>query len=70
MMVLNVLFVMICKVGKLLGVLVSSGTYVIEYSTDETVMRLGSVKVGDCVVLIDDLIVMGGMVLVGFNFVD
>jgi hypothetical protein len=40
-------FVMIRKAGKLPGVLVSSGKYVTEYSTDETVMRLGSVKAGD-----------------------
>ena len=69
-MALNVPFVMIRKAGKLPGVLVSSGTYVTEYSTDETVMRLGSVKAGDRVVLIDDLIATGGTALGGFNLVD
>ena len=48
---LKIPFVMIRKAGKLPGVLVSSGKYVTEYSTDETVMRLGSVKAGDRVVL-------------------
>ena len=34
---------MIRKAGKLPGVLVSSGEYVTEYSTDETVMRFGAI---------------------------
>ena len=59
-MALDIPFVMIRKAGKLPGVLVSSGKYVTEYSTDETVMRLGSVKAGDRVVLVDDLIATGG----------
>ena len=58
------------KAGKLPGVLVSSGKYVTEYSTDETVMRLGSVKAGDRVVLVDDLIATGGTALAGFDLVD
>lgn len=69
-MALNIPFVMIRKAGKLPGVLVSSGKYVTEYSTDETVMRLGSVKAGDRVVLVDDLIATGGTALAGFNLVD
>lgn len=67
---LKVPFVMIRKAGKLPGVLVTSGTYVTEYSTDETVMRLGSVRAGDRVVLIDDLIATGGTALAGFDLVD
>lgn len=67
---LNLPFVMIRKAGKLPGVLVSSGQYVTEYSTDETVMRLGSVTAGDRVVLIDDLIATGGTALAGFDLVD
>jgi adenine phosphoribosyltransferase len=51
-------------------VLVSSGQYVTEYSTDETVMRLGSVTSGDRVVLVDDLIATGGTALAGFDLVD
>ena len=66
---LNLPFVMIRKAGKLPGVLVSSGAYVTEYSTDETVMRLGSVTKGDRVVLIDDLIATGGTALAGFDLV-
>lgn len=69
-MALNIPFVMIRKAGKLPGVLVSSGKYVTEYSTDETVMRLGSVREGDRVVLIDDLIATGGTAIAGFNLVD
>jgi len=67
---LNVPFVMIRKAGKLPGVLVSSGTYETEYSKDETVMRLGSVRAGDRVVLVDDLIATGGTAIAGFNLVD
>eukprot|EP00239_Pterosperma_sp_CCMP1384_P002890 CAMPEP_0197849390 /NCGR_PEP_ID=MMETSP1438-20131217/11885_1 /TAXON_ID=1461541 /ORGANISM="Pterosperma sp., Strain CCMP1384" /LENGTH=241 /DNA_ID=CAMNT_0043462053 /DNA_START=65 /DNA_END=790 /DNA_ORIENTATION=+ len=67
---LKIPFVMIRKAGKLPGVLVSSGKYTTEYSTDETVMRLGSVKAGDRVVLIDDLIATGGTALAGFDLVD
>ena len=67
---LGIPFVMIRKAGKLPGVLVSSGAYVTEYSTDETVIRLGSVKAGDRVVLVDDLIATGGMALAGFDLVD
>ena len=67
---LKIPFVMIRKAGKLPGVLVSSGKYVTEYSTDETVMRLGSVKAGDRVVLVDDLIATGGTALAGFDLVD
>jgi len=67
---LEIPFVMIRKAGKLPGVLVSSGKYTTEYSTDETVMRLGSVKAGDRVVLVDDLIATGGTALAGFDLVD
>ena len=67
---LKIPFVMIRKAGKLPGVLVTSGKYVTEYSTDETVMRLGSVKAGDRVVLVDDLIATGGTALAGFDLVD
>lgn len=67
---LKIPFVMIRKSGKLPGVLVTSGKYVTEYSTDETVMRLGSVKAGDRVVLVDDLIATGGTALAGFDLVD
>ena len=63
-------FVMIRKAGKLPGVLVSSGKYVTEYSTDETVMRVGAISSGDRVVLIDDLIATGGTALAGFDLVD
>ena len=67
---LGVPFVMIRKAGKLPGVLVSSGEYQTEYSTDETVMRLGSVSAGDRVVLVDDLIATGGTAIAGFELVD
>ena len=60
-------FVMIRKAGKLPGVLVSSGEYVTEYSTDETVMRFGAIDETDRVVLIDDLIATGGTALAGFE---
>ncbi len=63
-------FVMIRKAGKLPGVLVSSGQYQTEYSTDETVMRFGSVGVGDRVVLVDDLIATGGTAIAGFELID
>lgn len=63
-------FVMIRKAGKLPGVLVSSGQYQTEYSTDETVMRLGSVSAGDRVVLVDDLVATGGTAIAGFELVD
>ena len=69
-MELNVPFVMIRKAGKLPGVLVSSGEYITEYSKDETVMRLGAIKKGDRVVLIDDLIATGGTAIAGFDLVD
>lgn len=58
---------MIRKAGKLPGVLVSSGEYVTEYSTDETVMRFGAIDASDRVVLIDDLIATGGTALAGFE---
>lgn len=48
----------------------SSGQYKTEYSTDETVMRLGSVKPGDRVLLVDDLIATGGTAMAGFDIVD
>eukprot|EP00793_Prasinoderma_coloniale_P006764 PRCOL_00001594-RA len=67
---LGIPFVMIRKKGKLPGVLVSSGKYKTEYSTDETVMRLGAVGAGDRVLLIDDLIATGGTALAGFDLVD
>mmetsp|Transcript_10000 Transcript_10000/g.13600 ORF Transcript_10000/g.13600 Transcript_10000/m.13600 type:complete len:239 (-) Transcript_10000:76-792(-) len=67
---LGIPFVMIRKAGKLPGVLLSSGKYTTEYSTDETVIRLGSVKAGDRVVLVDDLIATGGTALAGFDLVD
>mmetsp|Transcript_1358 Transcript_1358/g.4599 ORF Transcript_1358/g.4599 Transcript_1358/m.4599 type:complete len:330 (+) Transcript_1358:259-1248(+) len=67
---LGIPFVMIRKAGKLPGVLVSSGKYITEYSTDETVIRLGSVRKGDRVVLVDDLIATGGTALAGFDLVD
>ena len=51
------------------GVLVSSGEYTTEYSTDETVMRIGSVSPGDKVLLVDDLIATGGTALAGFDIV-
>ena len=63
-------FVMIRKAGKLPGVLVSSGEYVTEYSTDETVMRFGAINDSDRVVLIDDLIATGGTALAGFELCD
>ena len=44
-MALDIPFVMIRKAGKLPGVLVSSGKYVTEYSTDETVMRLSLIHI-------------------------
>ena len=47
------------------SVLVSSGEYKTEYSTDETVMRLGSLSPGDRVLLIDDLIATGGTAIAG-----
>ena len=61
---------MIRKAGKLPGVLVSSGEYVTEYSTDETVMRFGAINESDRVVLIDDLIATGGTALAGFELCD
>jgi adenine phosphoribosyltransferase len=64
---LGIPFVMIRKAGKLPGVLVSSGEYVTEYSTDETVMRFGAIDETDRVVLIDDLIATGGTALAGFE---
>ncbi|CAL6301597.1 unnamed protein product [Bathycoccus prasinos] len=64
---LGIPFVMIRKAGKLPGVLVSSGEYVTEYSTDETVMRFGAIDASDRVVLIDDLIATGGTALAGFE---
>ena len=67
---LGIPFVMIRKKGKLPGVLVSSGEYTTEYSKDETVMRLGAVKAGDRVLLVDDLIATGGTALAGFDLVD
>ena len=48
----------------------SSGQYKTEYSTDETVMRLGSVRPGDRVLLVDDLIATGGTAMAGFDIVD
>jgi adenine phosphoribosyltransferase len=63
-------FCMIRKAGKLPGVLVSSGRYETEYSSDETVMRLGSVSAGDRVLLVDDLIATGGTAIAGFELVD
>ena len=66
---LGIPFVLIRKAGKLPGVLVSSGAYLTEYSNDEMVFRLGSVKAGDRVVLIDDLIATGGTALAGFDLV-
>ena len=66
---LQVPFLLIRKKGKMPGVLVSSGMYKTEYSTDETVMRIGSVKPGDRVLLVDDLIATGGTALAGFDIV-
>lgn len=67
---LGIPFVMIRKAGKLPGVLVTAGQYETEYSKDEIVVRLGSVKKGDRVLLIDDLIATGGTALAGFDLVD
>ena len=66
---LQVPFLLIRKKGKMPGALVSSGTYQTEYSSDETVMRLGSVKPGDSVLLVDDLIATGGTAAAGFDLV-
>eukprot|EP01012_Entosiphon_sulcatum_P026364 TRINITY_DN3179_c0_g1_i1.p2 TRINITY_DN3179_c0_g1~~TRINITY_DN3179_c0_g1_i1.p2 ORF type:complete len:251 (+),score=52.42 TRINITY_DN3179_c0_g1_i1:22-753(+) len=67
---LGIPFGMIRKINKLPGVLVGSGAYVTEYSTDETCIRLGAVKNGDRVILVDDLVATGGTALAGFDLVD
>eukprot|EP00906_Rhabdomonas_costata_P024386 RCo035063 len=61
-------FVMIRKVGKLPGVLVRV-SYTKEYGSDDTTMRLGAVRPGDRVVLVDDLIATGGTALAGYELV-
>lgn len=66
---LGVPFVLIRKAGKLPGV-VTARSFQTEYSSDETVMRIGSVRRGDKVVLVDDLIATGGTALAGFDLVD
>lgn len=50
-------------------VLVSSGQYTTEYSSDETVMRVGSVGPGARVLLVDDLIATGGTAIAGISLV-
>ncbi|KAK3273411.1 hypothetical protein CYMTET_18344 [Cymbomonas tetramitiformis] len=67
---LQIPFIMIRKVGKLPGVVATSGEYQTEYSTDESSIRIGSVSREDRVVLIDDLIATGGTALAGIRLVE
>lgn len=56
-------FVLICKKGKLFGVVISE-VYVLEYG--EVVMELYDdvLQLGECVLIVDDFLVIGGMVVV------
>lgn len=60
-------FVLICKKGKLLYEIVWI-VYLFEYGFDEMEMYKDVIQVGDRVILVDDLIVIGGMVEVVCKF--
>jgi adenine phosphoribosyltransferase len=67
---LQIPFVMLRKKEKSPGVLIKSTPYAKEYkeeSDDTMVIRHGSIKAGDRVVLVDDLIATGGTALAGFE---
>eukprot|EP00667_Euglena_gracilis_P024104 EG_transcript_27506 len=67
---LGIPFVMLRKSAKTPGVLVSAGSYITEYSTSELMLRIGAVRPGDRVLLVDDLLATGGTALAGFDLVD
>lgn len=67
---LKIPFVLFRKDAKSPGVVVESSGYAKEYvekKLDAMCMRLGSIKPGDRVLLIDDLIATGGTALAGFE---
>merc|ERR1711879_1031937 len=69
-MALNIPFVLFRKDGKNPGALVESSGYAKEYvekKLDNMCMRLGAIKPGAKVLLIDDLIATGGTALAGFE---
>jgi len=66
-------FVLLRKAGKNPGPLVTSTAYSKEYKEhqpDQMCVRLGALKAGDRVLLIDDLIATGGTALAGFELCD
>lgn len=66
-------FVLLRKQGKNPGPLVDSTAYSKEYKEkqpDKMCVRLGAVKKGDRVLLVDDLIATGGTALSGFELCD
>jgi len=67
---LGIPFVMIGKSGRLPGILASSGKGETRAIDSEAVMRLGSVKPGDRVVVFDDLVATGGTAIAGMELVD
>merc|ERR1719326_1669474 len=66
-MALGIPFVLLRKTGKNPGPLCTSSQYNKEYGLDQMCVRLGAVKPGDRVLLIDDLIATGGTALSGFE---
>mmetsp|Transcript_28909 Transcript_28909/g.62432 ORF Transcript_28909/g.62432 Transcript_28909/m.62432 type:complete len:249 (-) Transcript_28909:25-771(-) len=71
-MALGIPFVLLRKAGKNPGVVVESEPFHKEYAEaapDTMCIRVGSVKPGDRVVLIDDLIATGGTAISGFELI-
>jgi len=67
---LQIPFVLLRKAGKNPGPLVESSAYSKEYAEhqpDRMCVRLGAIKPGDRVLLIDDLIATGGTAIAGFE---
>lgn len=63
---LSVGFVLICKVGKLLYKICLE-LYDFEYGSVMVEIYEDVCCFGDCVIIMDDLIVIGGMMMVGCN---
>jgi len=68
-MELNIPFVMVRKVGKLPGEIIST-KYDLEYNSSELQMQVNSIKENDKVVIIDDLLATGGTIQAIINLIE